>query len=297
MGKELYDNFSEARETFAEASEALGEDLANICFAGSPEELNQTANTQPAILTVSIAAYRILSRKLALKPVLAAGHSLGEYSALVTAGTISFFDAVRIVRARGKFMQNAVPDGLGTMAAVIGMKPQQIVEICEAASDPLNDQIVEPANYNCPGQIVISGHVPAIMKAGKKAQKAGASRVVKLPVSAPFHCSLMRPAAEKLADRFADIKVKEPAIPIISNVDAETNYHADSIRRLLVQQVSSTVRWEESMQLAINHGVTHVIELGPGRVLSGLMRRINRQVKTLNLATSQDLDRIAESYA
>ena len=297
MGKELYDNFPEARETFAEASEALGEDLTKICFAGSPEELNQTANTQPAILTTSIAAYRVLNRKLNLKPVLAAGHSLGEYSALVAAGTISFFDAVRIVRARGKFMQNAVPAGLGTMAAVMGMKPQQILDICDESTNLENDLIVEPANYNCPGQIVISGHVPAIMEAGEKAQKAGASRVVKLPVSAPFHCSLMRPAAEKLAARFADVKVKEPTIPIISNVDAETNYHVDSVRRLLVQQVSSAVRWEESMQLAINQGVTQVIELGPGRVLSGLMRRINRQVKTLNLAAAQDLDRIAESYA
>lgn len=297
MGKELYDNFPEARETFAEASEALGEDLTKICFAGSPEELNQTANTQPAILTASIAAYRVLSQNLDLKPVLAAGHSLGEYSALVAAGTISFFDAVRIVRARGKFMQSAVPVGLGTMAAVMGMKPQQVVDICDETTNRENDQIVEPANYNCPGQIVISGHVPAIMEAGEKAQKAGASRVVKLPVSAPFHCSLMRPAAEKLADRFADVKVKEPTIPIISNVDAQTNYHADSVRHLLIQQVSSAVRWEESMQLAVNQGVTRVIEIGPGRVLSGLMRRINRQVKTLNLAAAQDLDRIAESCA
>ena len=297
MGKELYDNFPEARETFAEASEALGEDLTNICFTGSPEELNQTANTQPAILTVSIAAYRVLNRELNLKPILAAGHSLGEYSALVVAGTISFFDAVRIVRARGKFMQNAVPVGLGTMAAVMGMKPQQIVDICDETTNFENDLIVEPANYNCPGQIVISGHVPAIMKASEKAQESGASRVVKLPVSAPFHCSLMQPAAEKLAAHFADVEINEPTIPIISNVDAETNYHADSVRRLLVQQVSSAVRWEESMQLAVNQGVTRIIEIGPGRVLSGLMRRINRQVKTLNLAAVQDLNQISESYA
>ena len=297
MGKELYDNFPEARETFAEANEALGEDLTKICFSGSPEELNQTANTQPAILASSIAAYRVLSRKLGLKPVVAAGHSLGEYSALVAAGSISFFDAVRIVRARGNFMQSAVPVGLGTMAAVMGMKPQQIVDICDQSSNLGKEQIVEPANYNCPGQIVISGHVPAIMEAGEKAQQAGASRVVKLPVSAPFHCSLMRPAAEKLADHFADVKINEPTIPIISNVDAEANYDVGSVRRLLVQQVSSAVRWEESMQLAVNQGVTQVIELGPGRVLSGLMRRINRQIKTLNLATSQDLDRIVESYA
>ena len=194
-------------------------------------------------------------------------------------------------------MQNAVPVGLGTMAAVMGMKPQQIVNICEESTNLAKDKIVEPANYNCPGQIVISGHTQAIMEAGEKAQKAGASRVVKLPVSAPFHCSLMRPAAEKLAARFASVKVREPSIPIISNVSAQTDYHADSVRHLLIQQVSSAVRWEESMQLAVNQGVTRIIEIGPGRVLSGLMRRINRQIKTLNLAATQDLDRIAESYA
>ncbi|MCK5681558.1 ACP S-malonyltransferase [bacterium] len=297
MGKELYDNFSEARETFAEASEALGEDLSEICFNSTPEELNQTANTQPAILTTSIAAYRVLSEKFNLKPTITAGHSLGEYSALVAAGTISFFDAVRVVRARGKFMQSAVPVGLGTMAAVMGMKPAQIREICADSSDHENDKIVEPANYNCPGQIVISGHIPAIMEAGEKAQKAGASRVVKLPVSAPFHCSLMRPAAEKLAERFCDVKLYEPQIPVISNVDAITNYNIDSVRHLLIQQVSSAVRWEESMLLAIDQGVTRVIEIGPGRVLSGLMRRINRRIKTLNLAIPNDLEKIAESYA
>ncbi len=292
MGKELHDNFSEARETFAEASEALGEDLRQVCFHGPTEELNQTANTQPAILTVSIAAYRVLKKRLGLEPVLTAGHSLGEYSALVAAGTIPFFDAVRVVRARGKFMQSAVPVGLGTMAAVMGMKNEQILEICDEASNPEAEKIVEPANFNCPGQVVISGHTPAIMEAGEKAQQAGASRVVRLPVSAPFHCSLMRPAAEKLADEFDDVEVSQPEIPVISNVDADTNYSVATVRQLLVRQVSSAVRWEESMQLAIREGVEQVVELGPGRVLSGLMRRINRRVKTLNLGTVQDLEKI-----
>jgi [acyl-carrier-protein] S-malonyltransferase len=294
MGKELYDNFPEARETFAEASEALGEDLTQICFTGPIERLNQTANTQPAILTVSIAAYRVLKKHLNLEPALTAGHSLGEYSALVAAGTIPFFDAVRVVRARGKFMQTAVPVGLGTMAAVMGMKSEQILEICDEASEPEKEKIVEPANFNCPGQIVISGHTPAIMEAGEKAQQAGASRVVKLPVSAPFHCSLMRPAAERLADEFQDVKVSEPEIPVISNVDADTNYTRETVRELLVRQVSSAVRWEESMQLAIKQGIVQVVEVGPGRVLSGLMRRINRRVKTLNLGTVQDLTKITE---
>ena len=295
MGKELYDNFSEARETFAEASEALGEDLTQTCFNGPTEELNQTANTQPAILTVSIATYRVLKKRLGLEPVLTAGHSLGEYSALVAAGTIPFFDAVRVVRARGKFMQSAVPVGLGTMAAVMGMKNEQILEICNEASCPEAEKIVEPANFNCPGQVVISGHTPAIMEAGEKAQQAGASRVVKLPVSAPFHCSLMRPAAEKLAAEFDDVEVFQPQVPVISNVDADTNYSVETVRQLLVRQVSSAVRWEESMQLAIREGVEQVIELGPGRVLSGLMRRINRRVKTMNLGTVQDLEKITEA--
>jgi [acyl-carrier-protein] S-malonyltransferase len=297
MGRELYDNFPEARETFAEASEALGEDITKICFDSTPEELNQTANTQPAILTASIAAYRVLSKKCGIKPALAAGHSLGEYSALVIAGTIPFFDAVRVVRARGTFMQTAVPVGLGTMAAVMGMTPQQVQEICADASDHNNNKIVEPANYNCPGQIVISGHTPAIMDAGEKAQQAGASRVVKLPVSAPFHCSLMQPAAEKLADHFCDVKINEPQIPVISNVDAAANYCVANVRNLLVEQVSSAVRWEESMLLAIDEGVTNIIEIGPGRVLSGLMRRINRRIKTMNLATPSDLETIVASYA
>ena len=295
MGKELYDNFPEARETFAEASEALGEDLTRICFQGPTEELNQTANTQPAILTVSIAAYRVLKNRLDLKPVLAAGHSLGEYSALTAAGTIPFFDAVRVVRARGKFMQSAVPVGLGTMAAVMGMKNERILEICDEASNPEADKIVEPANFNCPGQVVISGHTPAIMEAGKKAQQAGASRVVRLPVSAPFHCSLMQPAAEKLADEFDYVEVSAPQIPVISNVDADTNYSTETVRQLLVRQVSSAVRWEESMQLAIREGIGQVIEIGPGRVLSGLMRRINRRVETMNLGTVQDFEKIAEA--
>ena len=297
MGKELYDNFSEARETFAEASEALGEDLTEICFNSPPEELNQTANTQPAILTTSIAAYRVMRARFNIKPVITAGHSLGEYSALVAAETVSFFDAVRVVRARGNFMQTAVPVGLGTMAAVMGMTPPQVRDICAEASDHSNEKIVEPANYNCPGQIVISGHTPAIMDAAEKAQKAGASRVVKLPVSAPFHCSLMQPAAEKLADRFSEVEVSEPQIPVISNVDAEANYSAANVRHLLIQQVSNAVRWEESMILAIEQGVTNVIEIGPGRVLAGLMRRINRRIKTLNLATPDDLEKIAESYS
>jgi [acyl-carrier-protein] S-malonyltransferase len=295
MGKELYDNFPEARETFAEASEALGEDLTRICFQGPTEELNQTANTQPAILTVSIAAYRVLKNRLDLKPVLAAGHSLGEYSALTAAGTIPFFDAVRVVRARGKFMQSAVPVGLGTMAAVMGMKNEQVLEICDEASNPEAEKIVEPANFNCPGQVVISGHTPAIMEAGEKAQQAGASRVVRLPVSAPFHCSLMQPAAEKLADEFDYVEVSAPQIPVISNVDADTNYSTETVRQLLVRQVSSAVRWEESMQLAIREGIGQVIEIGPGRVLSGLMRRINRRVKTMNLGTVQDFEKIAEA--
>ncbi|MBW1645158.1 MAG: ACP S-malonyltransferase [Deltaproteobacteria bacterium] len=296
MGEDFYQNFKVAREVFAEASESLGEDMAKTCFAASKEELNQTANTQPAILTASIATLKVLFQELGIKPVMLAGHSLGEYSALVASGAVSFFDAVRVVRARGKFMQTAVPFGLGTMAAVLGMKTEVIEEICAETSQKAG-KVVEPANYNCPGQVVISGHVPAVDEATAKAKDEGASRAVKLPVSAPFHCSLMEPAARKLADQFSEVKVQDPRIDVISNVDADTNYSAASIRDLLVRQVSSAVRWEESMNLMIAKGVTRVVEVGPGRVLSGLMKRINRRIKTHNIENCADLEKLAAALS
>lgn len=296
MGQEFYQTFKVAEETFAEAEDSLGQDLADVCFNAAREELNKTENTQPAILTTSIATMKVLVQEYGIKPVILAGHSLGEYSALVAAGVISFYDAVQVVRARGKFMQTAVPLGFGTMAAVLGMKNGQLEKICDETSDPAHDKIVEPANYNCPGQIVISGHVKAVDEATLKAKDAGASRAVKLPVSAPFHCSLMEPAARKLAEKFSGIQVNNPQIPVISNVDADSNYTIDKTGDLLVRQVSNAVRWEESMNFMIAQGVTRIIEVGPGRVLSGLMKRINRRIKTHTVENTADLKKLAEVF-
>jgi [acyl-carrier-protein] S-malonyltransferase len=295
MVREIYDSSPAAREVFEEASDSLGQDMAHTCFSAAEEELNRTANTQPAILTASIAALRVLQREIGIKPVIMAGHSLGEYSALVAAGVLRFRDAVRIVRARGEFMQSAVPLGLGTMAAVLGMKTPELEDVCRQATDQDADRIVEPANYNCPGQVVISGHVPAIDAAAALAHERGASRVLKLPVSAPFHCSLMEPAARRLADQFASVPLAEAEIPVISNVDAQSNHAPDKTRDLLVRQVSSAVRWEESMALMIREGVTRVIEIGPGRVLAGLMKRINRRIATANIETPADLANLAQA--
>ncbi|RLB64901.1 MAG: [acyl-carrier-protein] S-malonyltransferase [Deltaproteobacteria bacterium] len=296
MGEDFYQTFNAAKEVFTEASDSLDQDLANVCFNASKEELNKTENTQPAILTASIATLKVLMQEYGIRPVVLAGHSLGEYSALVAAGVVSFYDAVQVVRARGKFMQTAVPLGCGTMAAVLGMKKEKLENICRETTDPSREKVVEPANYNCPGQVVISGHVKAVDEATIKARDEGASRAVKLPVSAPFHCSLMEPAARRLAEKFCDVKVSEPQIPVISNVDADTNYTVDTTSDLLVRQVSSAVRWEESMHLMVEQGVTRIIEIGPGRVLSGLMRRINRRIKTHTVENVADLKKLAEVF-
>jgi [acyl-carrier-protein] S-malonyltransferase len=296
MGKDFYQTFKIAEDIFIEAGDSLDHDLADICFNAPREELNKTENTQPAILTSSIATLKVMMQEYGIKPVILAGHSLGEYSALVAAGVISFCDAVQVVHSRGKFMQTAVPLGFGTMAAVLGMKNEQLQNICRETTDPARNKIVEPANYNCPGQIVISGHVKAVDEATLKAKNEGASRAVKLPVSAPFHCSLMEPAARKLAEKFSAVQVNEPQIPIISNVDADTNYTVAGTSDLLVRQVSNAVRWEESMNLMVAQGITRIIEVGPGRVLSGLMKRINRRIKTHTVENIADLKKLAEVF-
>lgn len=296
MGKDFYQTFKVAEDTFTEAGDSLDQDLTGICFKAPREELNKTENTQPAILTSSIATLKVLMQEYGIKPVILAGHSLGEYSALVAAGVISFHDAVQVVRARGKFMQTAVPLGFGTMAAVLGMKNEQLENICRKTTNPAKNKVVEPANYNCPGQIVISGHVKAVDEATLKAKNEGASRAVKLPVSAPFHCSLMEPAARKLAEKFSAVQINEPQIPIISNVDADTNYSVNKTSDLLVRQVSNAVRWEESMNLMVAQGVTRIVEVGPGRVLSGLMKRINRRIKTHTVENIADLKKLAEVF-
>ncbi len=286
MGRDLKDNFKEAADVFAEADEALGEKLSTLCFDGPESDLKLTMNTQPAILTVSIAILRVLQKEADVSPTLLAGHSLGEYSALVCSGALTFADAVRIVRKRGTYMQEAVPVGVGGMAAVLGMDADVLEKICNECAE---DQLVAPANYNCPGQIVISGHIEAIQRAADKAEAEGAKRAVMLQVSAPFHSALMNPAAEKLAQALEPISVSDLSIPVLSNADADFYPSKDEVKRLLTKQVDHPVRWIEEMDKLLGEGVDTCLELGPGSVLKGLMRKINRDVKTKNMDTTEGI--------
>ena len=271
MGKDLADNFSVARHVFEEANDALGFDLSSLCYNGPEEALKLTANTQPAILTTSVAALRVLESETDLVPNFAAGHSLGEFSALVCAEALSFADAVRTVRQRGTFMQEAVPVGTGSMAAILGLDLDALDTVC---NDAAQGQVVSPANYNSDGQVVIAGHSEAVARAIDLAKEKGAKRAMILPVSAPFHCSLMVPAGERLADVLAGITVNEMAFPIITNVEAAPNQDSGRVRDLLVQQVSAPVRWQETIASMVDLGVERYIEIGPGKVLSGLVKRI-----------------------
>lgn len=290
MGKDLYDNYEVAREVFDEASESLQMDLKKLCFEGPADKLGLTEFSQPAILTVSYAAYRVYEKLFNLKPVVLAGHSLGEYSALVVSKALKFFDVVKVVKARGKFMQSAVPLGIGTMAAILGLGREKVEEACKEATD---EAYVQPANYNCPGQIVISGYVKGVDIASDISRVKGAVKTIKLSVSAPFHSKLMEPAAEKLASHFDYVEISDPEIPVISNVDAEPNYSKNTLKELLVKQVSNAVKWEDSMKKTISDfKVSRVIEFGPGRVLCGLMRKIDRKIKVLNLENCANLNKI-----
>lgn len=286
MGKELYDNYAEAKELFDRADGILGKSIRSICFEGPEEELKKTENTQPAILLVSIATMKVLERH-GLYPDMAAGLSLGEYSALVTAGSIAFEDALPLVMKRGQLMQQAVPLGQGTMAAVLGLERQRVEECCRLASDA---GVVEPANYNCPGQIVISGHVAAVEKACAIAKEMGAKRTVQLAVSAPFHCSLLKPAGQALKKELERVEIKDPQVPVISNVDALPVRGAEHIRELLVQQVSSPVRWEDSVQYMIAQGIEVFIEVGPGKTLCGFLKKISPNVKGYNVEDLKSLE-------
>lgn len=277
MGRELFENFKVAKEAFEEASDSLKIDMKRLCFEGPEEALKQTENTQPAILTVSITVLRVLNAESDVEPELMAGHSLGEYSALVASGAIAFSDALQVVRKRGQFMQEAVPEGEGAMAAIIGDARAIVEELCQELP---SDQVASPANYNGPEQIVISGHKEAVEAVVEQAKQRGIKKAVLLPVSAPFHCSLMEPAGEMLAGVLDQVPLEEIKIPIISNVEADLYPSLTEIRRLLVEQVSRPVRWHESMEKAISMGVDTFFELGPGKVLSGLMRRIDRDVST-----------------
>jgi [acyl-carrier-protein] S-malonyltransferase len=293
MGKDLADRFPIARRTFEEADQALGTKLSQLCFEGPEGQLRLTENTQPAILTVSVAAWRVLDEK-GIKPAFVAGHSLGEYSAHVAAGTISFSDAVRTVRNRGKYMQEAVPVGTGAMAAILGMDLDAVAAVC---GDAAQGEVCEPANVNSPEQIVISGHASAVERAVKLAQERGAKRAIILPVSAPFHCSLMKPAQERLAVDLRNLQFSAPRFPVVCNVHAKPVEDAESAREALIRQVTGSVKWSESVQLLIARGVQTFVEVGPGKVLCGLMRQIDRSKKSLNVEDEASLQKTLEYLA
>jgi [acyl-carrier-protein] S-malonyltransferase len=279
MALDLYDCEALARDRFAEANEILGFDLAALCFKGPAEILQLTANTQPAILVHSLIAHELLRRR-GLTPVAVAGHSLGEYSALVAAGCLPFAEAVRLVHHRGQYMQEAVPVGVGAMAAILGLERIQVELAC---LEVIDDGVVQPANYNCPGQIVISGHAPAVRKAMARCLEKGAVKVMELPVSAPFHSALMEPVAERLAPELLQVAYEDLQVPVISNVEAKAISAKGRVPKLLIEQVTAPVRWQESMEMLVNMGVEAVVEVGPGKVLSALIRRIARHVKVLDL--------------
>jgi [acyl-carrier-protein] S-malonyltransferase len=289
MGKELFENFSAARHVFQEADDVLHFSISTLCFKGPEDALKLTENTQPAILTTSIGALKVLETEKGITPQFTAGHSLGEYSALVASGALAFSDAVRTVRLRGKFMQEAVPVGEGAMAAVLGMERDQIEELCEACS---SGEVLAPANFNCPGQIVIAGHSKAVERAIERI-KQGGKKAVLLSVSAPFHSPLMKPAGERLEKALAQISVSDLKIPVVTNVEAEVNTSKDRVKRLLVAQVSNPVRWEESMRKMIEKGVEQVFEIGPRKVLSDLMKRIDHRIETKNLEDVETLKKIS----
>jgi [acyl-carrier-protein] S-malonyltransferase len=289
MGRDLALNFPVAKAVFDEADEALGYSVSSLCFDGPEDQLQLTEYTQPAILTVSVAAARVLAER-GITASIAAGHSLGEYSAHVVAGTFSFADAVRIVRLRGQFMQSAVPAGKGAMAAVLGLDAARIAELCQQASDE-HDAIVAPANMNTPQQTVISGEAGAVVRAGELCTEAGAKRVVPLPVSAPFHCKMMEPAAEQLASELERLLVNDPTIPVASNVDARLVSRRAEVRDCLIRQVTGAVRWTECIELLKASSPTHYVEVGPGKVLTGLMRQIDRSIPMSTVEDAASLEK------
>jgi [acyl-carrier-protein] S-malonyltransferase len=304
MGRDLYDNFPIARAVFDEADEALGFPLSRLIFEGPEDQLKLTEHTQPAILTVSVAAARVLAER-GIQPAFAAGHSLGEYSAHVAANTFTLTDAVRTVRARGRYMQQAVPPGEGAMAAILGLNADLIGHICSQVTDELtplprdpqartfnpNSAVVSPANLNSPEQTVISGSTAAVERAANLCKQAGAKRTVMLQVSAPFHCALMQPAQDALARDLTTLTFHDPQFPIAANVDARLLTTGPDSRDCLIRQVTGPVRWVECIQLLIAQGATHFIEVGPGKVLSGLMRQIDRAQITGNVEDTASLEK------
>jgi [acyl-carrier-protein] S-malonyltransferase len=293
MGKDLADKYPVAKQTFDEADEALGYKLSTVCFEGPEDQLRLTEITQPAILTVSIAALRVLETRIP-KPSYVAGHSLGEYSAHVASGTFDFAEALRTVRNRGKYMQEAVPVGVGAMAAILGMDAAKVAEVCK---DAAQGEVCEPANLNSPEQIVISGNTAAVERAAKLADERGAKRAKLLPVSAPFHCSLMKPAQDRLQADLDALKLQKPVYPVACNVDAELVTDDLRARDTLVRQVTGSVKWDQCMRLLIAQGVQTFIEVGPGKVLCGLMRQIDRSKTCLNVSDDATITKALESLA
>jgi [acyl-carrier-protein] S-malonyltransferase len=292
MGKGLADAFPLCRGVFDEADAALGESLSTLCFEGPEDRLRLTENTQPAILAMSIAVHRLVDSE-GINASLLAGHSLGEYSAHVAAGTISFADALRTVRRRGRYMQDAVPQGEGAMAAILGLDAEGVTRACAETARELG-RIVTPANLNAPGQVVIAGHADAVQRAGERAKALGAKRAIALAVSAPFHCPLMKPAEERLAPELRALAAADPRIPVIANVDAEPKRDARSSIEALVRQVSSPVRWEDGVRRLIADGATTFVELGPGTVLAGLIKKIDRSVTVMSIEDENSFRRALE---
>ena len=293
MGKELAEKYPVARAVFDEADQALGFSLSKLCFEGTEDDLKLTANTQPAILTVSVAAGRVLAEK-GIAPDFVAGHSLGEYSALVAAGSVKFADAVKLVHRRGTYMQEAVPAGQGAMAAIMGLSPAVVQDACKRAAE---GEICSPANLNSPEQTVISGHAGAVKRAVEIASQLGAKRSMVLPVSAPFHSALMMSAQEKLQKDLNAAEFEDLQVPLVTNVDADSIRQGEEARSALIRQVTMPVRWEESMRMLLDEGVNTFVEVGPGRVLTGLMRQIERSVATLNVEDEKSLQATVEKIA
>lgn len=289
MGKELAMNIDSSKDIFEEADKALGFEISKLCFEGTKEDLDKTENTQPAILTTSIAILKALEEH-GIKPDITAGLSLGEYSALVCSGVLNFTDAVKLVKKRGRFMQEAVPAGLGTMSAVLGLGANEVKEICFEAKA---FGIVEPANFNCPGQIVIGGEIEAVKAASEKAKDKGA-KVIPLSVSAPFHTSMLKPASDKLQEELKSIDLGEIKVPIITNVTADYISDKNEIKELLRKQVMSSVLWEETIRKMLKAGVDTFVEIGPGKVLSGFIKKIDRKVTTINIEDIKSLEKALE---
>jgi [acyl-carrier-protein] S-malonyltransferase len=294
MGQDFYKEFPVAKRTFEESSEVIGLDMAKLCFEAKSGDLRLTANTQPAILTVSVAAWRVLDEETGISANFLAGHSLGEYSALVASGGLDFKDAVMVARRRGEYMQNAVPDGKGAMAAIIGLSKEEIAEACIMASQ--DGQIASPANFNAPGQVVISGNKEAVEKACNLARSNGAKRVIPLEVSAPFHCALMNSAAERLEEVLNQVRISELKTPVVANFNAKPNRDSSKVKELLVKQVANPVRWDESVNILSESGVKEYVEIGPGNVLSGLIRRTVSNASVLNFEKTEQLNSFKQRW-